>query len=448
MDGSAATSQGEPILVVAGPRGGDRKRRWIVAGVVVAAVAAGIGGWLLISGDPVDDRLLVADEAGAISLLDPETGEALFEVPGATVTPDRSVLLTTATVGDHTVLESRDPVTGLVTGSTTLDSGGLTVRTVSPEGQAVALMPGPRGQRIYEPAARERTTLTVSYLDDRPSRTYDLPGNIEPEMFSYDETGLFVLEFVPPMAPDSYYVRRLDLDTEEMTDTGAPQVGLNPKMRGRARASVLHPQGDQLFTLYTLPQTGEPVFDPSAEDEPLHAFIHVINLKEDWSFCVFLPEPIGTVDEATVGMGISPSGDEVIVVDPSTSTLARVDTSELTVIDSLLVEKLMRRGPDTKAAVAIAEDGPVYVGSGPLLLELSRPGLQATRAWYQEAPISGLSVSASGDQLRVGGGGAITLIDRSTGQETSVLHAPGRGTVTLLGPPRGSVTEFPLECAC
>lgn len=410
------------------------------AGIVAAA------GWLAVGDDPADDRLLVADESGAISLLDPDTGEALFEVSGATVTPNRSALLTTETAGGHTVLQSRDPVTGVVTGSTTLDGDDLTVRTVSPEGQAVALLPGERGEGIYEPQPREHTSITVSYLDDRPARTYELPGNIEPEMFSYDETGLYVLEFVPPMAPDSYYVRRLDLATAAMTDTGAPQVGLNPKMRGRARASVLHPAGDQLFTLYTLPQTGEPVFDPAAPDEPLHAFIHVIDLKEDWSFCTFLPEPIGTVDEATVGMGISPDGDEVIVADPSTSTLARVDTEELTVVESLHVEQL--RDNDAKAAVAIAEDGAVYVGSGPMLLELGRPALQATRVWAQDAPISGLSVSASDDELRVGGGGAITIIDRSNGLEAAVLRAPGRGTVTLLGPPRGSVTEFPLECAC
>jgi hypothetical protein len=420
------------------------KRRFgmMAAGAGIVASA----GWLAVGGDPADDRLLVADGSGAISLLDPDTGEALFEVPGATVAPNRSALLTTETAGGHTVLQSRDPVTGVVTGSTTLDGGDLTVRTVSPEGQAVALLPGERGEGIYEPQPREHTSITVSYLDDRPARTYELSGNIEPEMFSYDETGLYVLEFVPPMAPDSYYVRRLDLATAAMTDTGAPQVGLNPKMRGRARASVLHPAGDQLFTLYTLPQTGEPVFDPAAPDEPLHAFIHVIDLKEDWSFCTFLPEPIGTVDEATVGMGISPDGDEVIVADPSTSTLARVDTEELTVVESLHVEQL--RDNDAKAAVAIAEDGAVYVGSGPMLLELGRPALQATRVWAQDAPISGLSVSASDDELRVGAGGAITIIDRSSGLEAAVLRAPGRGTVTLLGPPRGSVTEFPLECAC
>jgi len=424
-----------------------RGRRKAVALVVLLAGAAAVGGWLLTRSASADDRLLVVDEAGVISLLDPETGETIFEVPGATATPDRSALLTTETTGDHTVLESRDPVTGLVTGSTILDGGGLTVRTVSPQGQAVALMPGPRGAGIYEPEPRERTDLTVSYLDDRASRTYDLPGNIEPEMFSYDETGLFVLEFVPPTDPDSYYVRRLDLLDGTMSDTGAPQVGLNPKMRGKARASVLHPEGDQLFTLYTLPQTGDPVFDPEADGAtPLYAFIHVIDLKEDWSYCIFLPDPIGTVDEATVGMGISPDGAEVIVADPSTATLARVDTDDLTVIEAIQVEKL--RDLDAKVAVAIAGDGTVYLGSGPMLLELTRPRLQASRAWSQEATISGLSISASGDELRVGGGGAITLLDRSTGSERAVLQAPGRGTVTLLGPPRGSVTEFPLECAC
>jgi hypothetical protein len=447
MHTSEAQQSGTPVIISLGRPTRDHRSRRGIALVVLLALAAVVIGWMVVRSDDADDRLLVVDETGAISLLDAATGEAVFEVPGATATPDRSALLTTDSTGDGTVLESRDPSTGLVTGSTRLRGGELTVRTVSPRGQAVALMPGARGAGIYEPEVRERTSLTVAYLDDRPSHTFDLAGNIEPEMFSYDETGLFILEFVPPTAPDSYYVRRLDLATGEMTDTGAPQVGLNPKMRGKARASVLHPDGDQLFTLYTLPQTGEPVFDTEhGGDTPLHAFIHVINLKENWSYCIFLPEPIGTVDEATVGMGISPDGKEVIVADPSTSTLARVDTSDLTVIEAVTVDRM--RDFDTQAAVAIAPDGSVYIGTGSMLLELTRPELQVVRAWGQQSVVSGVSVSASGDQLRVGGGGAITLLDRSTGTETAVLRAPGGATVTLLGPPRGSVTEFPLECAC
>ena len=145
MHRSAPQQDETPVIISLGRPWPRRRSRTTIALVGLLALAVGIGGWMHSRADAADDRLLVVDDTGAISLLDPETGEAVFEVPGATATPDRSALLTTATTGDHTVLESRDPVTGLVTGSTRLDGGGLTVRTVSPQGQAVALMPGPRG---------------------------------------------------------------------------------------------------------------------------------------------------------------------------------------------------------------------------------------------------------------------------------------------------------------
>ncbi len=423
----------------------SRRARIVLALAATGLVAVTATAWVRAGDSPPDDRLLVAGEDGTIALLDPATGDAVYEVSDATATPDRSALLTTRDAGDETVLESRDPQTGDVSGSTRLDGAGLTVRTVSPEGTAVALMPGPRGHGIYEPQARDRTSITVSYLDDRAPRTYDLEGNIEPEMFSVDETGLYVLEFVPPLEPDSYYVRRLDLATAEMTDTGAPQVGLNPRMRGRARASALHPEGHHLFTLYTLPQDGDPVFAPDGRD-PHHAFVHVIDLEEDQSYCIFLPVPIGTADEAAVGMGISPDGDEVVVADPSTSTIARIDVDSLEVAETVTVEKL--RPADAPAVVAVAPDDTVYVGAGHVVLELSRPTLQAARVWSHNALISGVSLSSDGDELRVGGGGTIALIDRETGKETAELRTPGRGTLKLLGPPQGSVSQFPLECAC
>lgn len=423
----------------------SRRSRFALALAVTGLVAVTVTAWARAGDGPPDDRILVAGEDGAIALLDPATGDAVYEVPDATATPDRSALLTTRDAGGGTVLESRDPQTGDVSGSTRLDDAGLTVRTVSPEGTAVALMPGPRGRGTYAPEARDRTSITVSYLDDRAPRTYDLDGNVEPEMFSVDEAGLYVLEFVPPRQPDSYYVRRLDLATGEMTDTGAPQVGLNPRMRGRARASALHPEGHHLFTLYTLPRDGDPVFAPDGDD-PHHAFVHVIDLEEDESFCIFLPAPVGTADEAAVGMGIAPDGEEVIVADPSTSTITRIDVDSLEVTETVTVEKL--RPADSPAVVTVAPDGTVYVGAGRSVLELTPPALEATRVWSHSSPVSGLSLSADGDELRVGGGGTIALIDRETGLETAELRAPGRGTLKLLGPPQGSVTQFPLECAC
>lgn len=382
--------------------GRGRPRRRVLSVLVVLAVAAGIAGWMLTRPDPPEDRLLVVDEEGVVSLLDPATGESAFEVPGATPTPDRSALLTAESTGGKTLLQSRDPVTGAV---------------------------------------------TVSYLDDRPARTYDLPGNIEPEMFSYDEDGLFVLQFEPPLHPTSYKVRRLDLATGSIIDTESPQVELNPRMRGRARAQVLHPEGTFLYTLYTVPDDGQPVYDPEAgDDSPRYAFIHAINLQEEWSYCVFLPTPIGTVDEAAVGLGLSPDGEELIVADAGSATIARVDTAELEVTGTSGVAALAE--DQSKAAIALTDDGTLYLSAGTTLLEMDLATLQVTTVWDVQGSITGLALSASGAQLRVANGGAITLIDRASRRETGVLQPPGRGNVTLLGRPRGTVTEFPLECAC
>lgn len=429
-------------------------------GAALALAAAVAGGWVVLGGGPTDDRILVVDEAGAISLLDPASGQVVYEVDDAVPTPDRSALLTTRWEEGSTVLESRDPTTGGVTGETTL-SGFVSVRTISPEGGAVALLPGERGTDLYEPEPRATTSITVAYIDERDSRTYELDGNFEPEMFSLDESTLFLIEFEPATSPTGYLVRQLDLETGEVGDTGAPQVGLNERMKGRARAQVLHPDGTFLYTLYTLPTEAGPVLDVEApDDQERWAFIHVINLDEEWSHCIFLPVPIGTVEEASVGMGISPDGRDVYVADASTSTVARIDARELTVEATVHVDELVGRSAfgavegatgreaGTKPAVAVASDGVVFVGDGNVVLGLAADSLKAVSAWGQQGAVTSLSVSASGTDLRVAGPQGISIIDRATGEETAVLRPPGGETVGLLGPPQGSVTQFSIECAC
>jgi hypothetical protein len=266
-------------------------------------------------------------------------------------------------------------------------------------------------------------------------------------MFSSNEDGLFVLQFEPPLDPTGYAVRRLDLATGEVKDTDSPQVELNPRMRGRARAQVLDPQGTFLFTLYTVPNDGQPVYDAEAdEDSPRYAFVHAINLEEEWSFCIFLPTPMGTVDEAAVGLGLTPDGSELVVADAGSATVARIDTAELEVTRTASIEDL--RANSQKASVALTDDGTLYLTAGATIFEMDLATLQVSAAWTVDGAITGLGLSASGRELRVANRGVITLVDRATRRETGVLQAPGRDSVSLLGPPRGTVTEFPLECAC
>lgn len=424
---------------VASPAG--RVRRRLLTLTAVTAITVVVVALVAASGGVADPRMLVVDDDGTVALVDATTGEVAYRVAGATPTPDRSTLLTTSPSERGTELATRDAASGQVTGRTTLESADLSVRTVSPRGGAIALMPGEPGEGIYDPQPRERTQLTVAYTDDRPARTYDLDGNIEPEMFSLAEDALFVLSFVPPNAPDGYIVQRLDLASGELTETGSPQADLNPKMSGRARAQVLHPEGTHLYTLYT--QTEEPVVDPTGEEDRW-AFIHVIDLQEQTSFCIFLDRPVGTGDQAAIGFGITPDGRTLYVADSSTSTLTRVDAIELTAEPPRHLPQL--RPSTNAAAVAVAADGSLYVASSNVVMEVDAASLEALDAWYSEDPVDGLA--AMGEELQIAAGGSVVLIDRATKQEVGVINAPRDGQLRLLGPPSGQATRFPVECAC
>lgn len=408
---------------------------------LVALVISAVLGWALLRSQGEED-LLVRNGDGSIALLDPGSGEAKFEVSNATPAPDRSMLFTTRSVGESTVLESRDARSGAVTGSTTL-AGDLAVRSVSPAGGAVVLMPGEPGPNLYEPEPRTSTEVTVAFVDDRPSLEFELDGNIEPEMLSLDEQTLFILQFEPAMDPTSYSVRKLDLASGGVTDTDSIQVDLNSKMAGRARAQVLHPEGKFLYTLYTLP-ADSPVHEGAiAEGNERFAFVHVISLEEKWSFCIFLPVPFGITDEADVAMAVSPDGSRLMVVDPAIGQLAEIDTAEMTVTSLHDAPRLV---PGEPARLAVAGDDTVFTASGSVVMELDRDTFQPMYAWSQDRPVT--AVSVTDDELRIADGRSVVRIDRSSRLETGVIGQTKDGTVELLGPPQGSVTEFPLECAC
>jgi len=153
-----------------------------VALAVVVVVAVAGATWMVTRGGDAEDRLLVVDEEGAVSLVDPETGASLFQVAGATPTPDRSALLTTDSANGRTHLKSHDPITGAVTGTTTLD-GELTIRTVSPQGRpwpttgSPGAVPGscpipPTTRRPSPRASRNEGQMTWP-----TSRMFDLAGS-------------------------------------------------------------------------------------------------------------------------------------------------------------------------------------------------------------------------------------------------------------------------------
>lgn len=61
---------------------------------------------------PADHRLLVADDEGSITLLDPVGGGAVYTVTDAVAAPDRSAVHRAVPVDDGTVVQGLDPASG------------------------------------------------------------------------------------------------------------------------------------------------------------------------------------------------------------------------------------------------------------------------------------------------------------------------------------------------
>src|SRR5262249_55171356 len=99
--------------------------------------------------------------------------------------------------------------------------------------------------------------------------------------------------------------------------------GAEEEMRGEGRQAVYDPVRGLLFTLYTN--------QPDEGHVAVHAFVHTLNVRDGWAFCVDLPAPFGTGTGQAHAIARSASGTVLVVVDAGSGTLAVVDPDQLTV---------------------------------------------------------------------------------------------------------------------
>lgn len=166
------------------------------------------------------------------------------------------------------------------------------------------------------------------------SQVFDLPGLIEPEAFSTDGEMLFVIDHQVGGQPGSYRVRPFDLATGELqTIVGPTKVPFTDDMNGVGRRQIWSPNGTRLYTLY-IRQTHHHHDDGSAHGhgEPgTDGFVHVLDLEEEWAFCLDLPAAFGAGDLATTALAVSPSDNTIAVADLHAGAVAFASTIDLAV---------------------------------------------------------------------------------------------------------------------
>lgn len=333
-----------------------------------------------------------------------------------------------------TDVEARDAITGTAQWERSIEGPKLDIRVVSQEAEMVALLPW--GRNYLQ--GRTQTDVVVTGRDVEP-RTIELDGNYEPEAFSNDGGSLFVLEYLPPQAPDSYRVRRLDLATEQVLGVYNLDAELQERMRGTARIQAMSPDGTYLYTLYT---TGGGRFGPR------RAFVHVLNLDELWAHCVDLPAEFGSLRETQIALTVTPDSQRLYVNDVGSGAMAEVDTQSLEILETSS-QSLPTSGYDPLSV----HDGlhTLYLARGPFLTAIDTNTLEARAEWSVAGRIKGVQVSTDGKKVYVALGREVVTLDATTLDEIERADPPGVGRINRMGRGMRSIQPPPLDkltCAC
>ena len=383
--------------------------------------------------------LVVVGTAGGLTALDSADGRLVYQASNAVATPDWSRLVVNSPNGDRGSLGVLDGRTGAREAPVDVP-GGLTTMVISTDGRRVALAPAnPVGTAAWRPASRERTRIVVADPSGAVEpRSFDLSGNYEPDAFASDNQHLFVLEYQPPLAPDRYMVRQLDLKTGVVSGVGSRSKEALPEenMRGTRRMHVLSPDHQTLYTLYTHQPDHLHSRDLArglrVSSGDVHAFVHVLSLSQGWAYCLDLPQPFGIGPAAAHALALSPDGNALYVSDRSSGMVARVDTNQL------FVRSTANVGADPNpasglAAAQVGPDGSLFISGGSEILVVEPKTLSVVRHVPAPGATSGLGVSADGQRLFVTTVDSVVAIDTFTGAKLGRFAAPGSERIEYVG---------------
>jgi hypothetical protein len=373
--------------------------------------------------------LVLGSDDGVLSV-DTATGSVLFDGRGVPALGTWSQVFAASPSGGGGVLESRDSTTGEVQSSVQIP-GNLAVRVASSDGSRVALMaPLPQGQSPWVPEPRATSTIVVA----DPTGTeeiarYRLKGNFEPEAFSFDGRGLFLIKFVPPTDPEAYRVARLSLVTGKVSPVNTGVKGLVETMSGTRLEQIASPDGTMLYTLYT---TAPAAYADDTSPHGDHAaFVHTLSLDDGWAHCVGLPRALWGGDPKDQAMALSPSGQSLYVVDTSRGFVAVMDTGGPEMARETHVQLGMPEDGETHAVVT--EDLMLVVASGTRVVSLDTLTLEPVATWTMDAPVSALGLGPGG--VYVATPGAIQVMDPASGRPVRSIPSPaldGRPFVAML----------------
>jgi outer membrane protein assembly factor BamB len=374
--------------------------------------------------------LVVSTDNGLAAVTIPD-GSVKWTATGALAGRDgRSVFQAVTGLGG-TQVNALDPVSGEVRWGRRFP-GSLVVRAVSGDGRKVALV------TRADPPGRADTDMVIAGVNDALTTQLHLPGNLVPEAFSTDGKALFVIQLSPPLHPDRYRVRRLDIRAGRVEDVASPDADLQQDMRGTASTQVASPDGTRLYTLYTL--------DDGAGGR--RAFVHTLDLEGQWAHCVDLPDRFAAAPPGAIALAVSDDGDRVYVADRAGGRVAEIDTRKLSVRRTASLPADPSGPPSNAAAVMKGHD--LYLTSGFQLLLVDTRSL----ATYASRDVGGTSVGLRLERrynrLYVALPDRVLVLNPHRGEPITEMRPPGVAGIRSLGrfAPLLDAGGGNFQCAC
>lgn len=378
-------------------------------------------------------ELVFLQTQGGTTGIDSSTGEEHVAFAGAVAARDWSVVATAERAGGVTTLTRTAPLGEEL--SRVDIAGEFAANVVAESGGLVALTP-PRspGATPWLPDGRARTEVVIA----EPTgalRRFDLEGNFEPEAFSSDENELFMIEYIPAMAPDRYRVRRLKLATGKVVAIGRLKSAAPGQMQGTGRTQVHAPYGDDLYTLYTQQADAGHVEYGSHGTDDSHAFVHLLNLDDSWAHCIDLPMPFGMGRATASALAISPDGRSLYVSDWTNGAVALVRPERVRVVRTERLEL----GAADDATFATAGRDRLYLAGNSQIAILDATTLELVDRWSMPGEVMGLALDQDEERLFVSLDGEFLTLEAETGERMDTASIDGGGPIAhVLVPPAGT----------
>lgn len=251
---------------------------------------------------------------------DVTTQRARFILPNGLRSADGSAYWAAFQAGGMTALHSFDVANGSIRASFGLD-GVWELGAISATGKWLVLKRAASEieKAEWTKANAWKTTIAVVDAETRKTtRTLTLDGNFDVDALNTQGSALYLIQHLPALKPDHYQVRKYDVALGQLQDAAlVDKRNINEVMAGYARDAVASPNGEWLFTLYV-------------GMHHAHAFIHALNLREGYAWCIDLPSSEG--DAATLehyALALAPDGHTIYASNAVLGALAIADVANI-----------------------------------------------------------------------------------------------------------------------